>query len=219
MGRFAMESLDALLLMRMVERLLGLLAGGLCIVLGYRLFVKLPEKTDSSGKVVLPGGVSIWLSRVGPGIFFALFGAAIVAYSFTSTVKVTNEQNSPSPRVSTGTTAETPAASRQEIAAMSDRPTEQARREERQQQLMVLRGTLVDLNATIDHLGRDAASPDRDRLIVGLQMAKMLLLRGAWDAAWGDPVRFQSWINSGAVPPAPAGMDEPAGLYLAGQTR
>ena len=214
-----MESLDALLLMRMVERLLGLLAGGLCIVLGYRLFVKLPEKTDSSGKVVLPGGVSIWLSRVGPGIFFALFGAAIVAYSFTSTVKVTNEQNSPSPRVSTGTTAETPAASRQEIAAMSDRPTEQARREARQRQLMVLRGTLVDLNATIDRLGRDAASPERDRLVVGLQMAKMLLLRGAWDAAWGDPVRFQSWINSGAAPPAPAGMDEPAGLYLAGQTR
>ena len=102
---------------------------------------------------------------------------------------------------------------------MSDRTTEQARREARQQQLMVLRGTLVDLNATIDRLGRDAASPERDRLVVGLQMAKMLLLRGAWDAAWGDPVRFQSWINSGAVPPAPAGMDEPAGLYLAGQTR
>jgi hypothetical protein len=214
-----MDAVDALLLMRMVERLLGLLAGGLCIVLGYRLFVKLPEKTDSSGKVVLPGGVSIWLSRVGPGIFFALFGAAIVAYSFTSTVKVTNEQNSPSPRVSTGTTAETPTTSRQEIAAMSDRSAEPARREARQQQLMVLRGTLVDLNATIDRLGRDAASPERDRLVVGLQMAKMLLLRGAWDAAWGDPVRFQSWINSGAVPPAPAGMDEPAGLYLAGQTR
>jgi hypothetical protein len=214
-----MESLDALLLMRMVERLLGLLAGGLCIVLGYRLFVKLPEKTDSSGKVVLPGGVSIWLSRVGPGIFFALFGAAIVAYSFASAVKVTNEQTSPSPRASTGTTAETPATSRQEIAAMSDRSAEPARREARQQQLMVLRGTLVDLNATIDRLGREAASSERDRLVVGLQMAKMLLLRGAWDAAWGDPARFQSWINTGAVPPAPAGMDEPAGLYLAGQTR
>jgi hypothetical protein len=219
LGALGMDAVDALLLMRMVERLLGLLAGGLCIVLGYRLFVKLPEKTDSSGKVVLPGGVSIWLSRVGPGIFFALFGAAIVAYSFTSTVKVTNEQNSPSPRVSTGTTAETPTTSRQEIAAMSDRSAEPARREARQQQLMVLRGTLVDLNATIDRLGRDAASPERDRLVVGLQMAKMLLLRGAWDAAWGDPARFQSWINSGAAPPAPAGMDEPAGLYLAGQTR
>ena len=214
-----MEYLDALLLMRMVERLLGLLAGGLCIVLGYRLFMKLPDKTDSSGKVVLPGGVSIWLSRVGPGLFFALFGAAIVAYSFTSAVKVTNEQTGPSARAPACTAAETPATSRQEIAAMSDRSTEQARREARQQRLMVLRGTLVDLNATIDRLGRDAASPDRDRLIVGLQMAKVLLLRGAWDAAWGDPDRFQSWINSGALPPAPAAMDEPAGLYLAGQTR
>jgi hypothetical protein len=214
-----MESLDALLLMRMAERLLGLLAGGLCVVLGYRLFVKLPEKTDSSGKVVLPGGVSIWLSRVGPGIFFALFGAAIVAYSFASTVKVTNEQTGPSPRASTATTGEAPAISRQEIAAMSDRSAEPAKGEARRQQLMVLRGTLADLNATIDRLGRDAASPDRDRLVVGLQMAKMLLLRGAWDSAWGDPARFQSWINTGAVPPAPAGMDEPAGLYLADQTR
>jgi hypothetical protein len=163
--------------------------------------------------------VSIWLSRVGPGIFFALFGAAIVAYSFASTVKVTNEQSGPSPRASTATTGEAPATSRQEIAAMSDRSAEPAKGEARRQQLMVLRGTLADLNATIDRLGRDAASPDRDRLVVGLQMAKMLLLRGAWDSAWGDPVRFQSWINTGAVPPAPAGMDEPAGLYLAGQTR
>jgi hypothetical protein len=215
-----MDSPDALLLMRMVERLLGLLTGGLCILLGYRLFVKLPEKTDSSGKVVLPGGVSIWLSRVGPGIFFALFGAAIVAYSFTSTVKVSSEQTGPSSRAAAGTTSEVPTAtSRQEIAAMSDRSAVLAKREARQQQLMMLRGTLVDLNAAIDRLGRDAASPERDRLVAGLQMAKMLLLRGAWDSAWGDPDRFQSWINSGAIAPAPAGMDEPAGLYLAGQTR
>jgi hypothetical protein len=214
-----MESLDALLLMRMVERLLGLLAGALCIVLGYRLFVKLPEKTDSSGKVVLPGGVSIWLSRVGPGLFFALFGAAIVAYSFASAVKVTNEQTGPSPRASAGTTGEAPATSRQEIAAMSDRSAGAAKGEAREYALVELRGTLADLNATIDRLGRDSASPERDRLIGGVQKAKMLLLRGAWDPSWGDPARFQSWINSGAVPPAPAGMDEPAGLYLAGKTR
>src|SRR5438445_13716606 len=98
-GALRMESLDALLLMRMVERLFGLLAGALCVVLGDRLFINLPEKTDSSGKLVLPGGVSIWLSRVGPGIFFALFGAAIVAYSFASTVKVTSEQTGAASRV------------------------------------------------------------------------------------------------------------------------
>ena len=43
-----MDSVDAMLLMRMVERLLGLLSGALCVVLGYRLFINLPEKTDSS---------------------------------------------------------------------------------------------------------------------------------------------------------------------------
>ena len=209
-----MESLDALLLMRMVERLLGLLAGALCVVLGYRLFINLPEKTDSSGKVVLPGGVSIWLSRVGPGIFFALFGAAIVAYSFASTVKVTNEQAAP--RASTDAPAEALAMRRQEIAAMSARA---AKSDTTEQTLIALRITLADLNATIDRLGRDVAPPERDRLIAGLQNAKVLLLRSAWIPTWGDPTRFQSWINSGAILPAPSGMDEPAGLYLAGQTR
>lgn len=206
-----MESLDALLLMRMAERLLGLLTGGLCIVLGYRLFVMLPEKVDSTGKIVLPGGISIWLSRVGPGLFFALFGAAIVAYSFASTVRVMSEQ--------AGAPGEAAAASRQEVAAMSDRSASASRREARERQLVVLRRTMADLNANLDHVRHDAASPERDRLIAGLQTAKMLLLRGAWDTAWGDPARFQSWINSGAMLPAPAGMDEPAGLYHAGQSR
>ena len=213
-----MESLDALLLMRMTERLLGLLAGALCVVLGYRLFINLPEKTDASGKVVLPGGISIWLSRVGPGVFFALFGAAIVGYSFASTVKVTTEQASPSVKTSSGTIGQMPAISRQEIAAMSDRSGGPSRGEVREQQLTVLRGAMADLNATIVRLERDAVPPERDRLIGGLQTTKMLLLKGWWDPAWGDPARLQSWINSGAVLPAPAGMDEPAGLYLAGRS-
>jgi hypothetical protein len=211
-----MDSVDAMLLMRMVERLLGLLSGALCVVLGYRLFINLPEKTDSSGKVVLPGGVSIWLSRVGPGIFFALFGAAIVAYSFASTVRVTNEQSAASSQASSDTPGAALAMRRQEIAAMSARA---AKSDATEQMLNDLRGSMTDLNAAIDRLGRNVAPPERDRLVAGLQNAKVLLLRSAWIPAWGDPARFQSWINSGAILPAPAGMDEPAGLYLAGQTR
>ena len=88
-----------------------------------------------------------------------------------------------------------------------------------EQTIIELRGAMADLNATIDRVGRDTAPPERDRLIAGLQNAKVLLLRSAWVAAWGDPARFQSWINSGAQLPAPAGMDVPAGLYLAGQPR
>jgi hypothetical protein len=208
-----MEAVDVLLLMRMGERLLGLLAGVLCVVLGYRLFIRLPEKTDSAGKVVLPGGISIWMSRVGPGIFFALFGAGIVAYSFSSAVKVTNES---APTQVAPDAAAPVAMRRQEIAAMSGRA---ATTETRAETLLQLRAALADLNATIDRLNRDVSPPERDRLVAGVQNAKVLLLRAVWNPAWGDPARFQSWINSGAILPAPAGMDEPATLYLAGQTR
>ena len=158
-----MDSVDAMLLMRMVERLLGLLSGALCVVLGYRLFINLPEKTDSSGKVVLPGGVSIWLSRVGPGIFFALFGAAIVAYSFASTVRVTNEQSMMPSQASPDAPATAVALRRQEIAAMSARA---AKADTKEQMLIELRGSMTDLNAAIDRLGRDVAPPwahPRDR--------------------------------------------------------
>ena len=211
-----MESFDALLMTRMAERLLGLLAGVLCVVLGYRLFVRLPEKTDSAGKVVLPGGISIWMSRVGPGCFFALFGAAIVAYSFTSAVKVSDERLAPSARPAGDGQNEATALRKQEISAMTARS---ARSDNAEQTIAELRGAMADLNAAIDRLGRDTAPPERDRLIAGLQNAKVQLLRGAWVAAWGDPARFQAWINSGAQLPAPAGMDVPAGLYLAGQPR
>jgi hypothetical protein len=211
-----METVDALLLMRMAERLLGLLAGGLCVVLGYRLFIRLPEKADSSGKVILPGGVSIWLSRVGPGIFFALFGAAIIGYSFASTVRISEQTATPA--VQPSGAAATLASSRREISAMSGRSGLAATREEREEQLIYLRLTLANLNAAIDRLQRDTPSPERERLVAGLQGAKMLLLRGHWDTPWGDPARFQAWVNSGAVLPAPSGMDIPAGLYLTGQT-
>jgi hypothetical protein len=215
-----MEVVDALLLMRMAERLLGLLAGGLCVVLGYQLFIRLPDKADSSGKVILPGGVSIWLSRVGPGIFFALFGVAIIAYSFASTVRVSEQTaaQAPTPAVTTSA-AQALVSSRREISAMSDRSGQRATREEREEQLTYLRLTLANLNAAIDRLQRDTQPPERERLVAGLQGAKMLLLRNNWDAPWGDPARFQAWVNSGAVLPAPAGMDIPAGLYLTGQTR
>src|SRR4051812_39391121 len=77
-------------LTRMGERLLGVVIGGMSVYLGYSLFTKLPDKTDSSSKLILPGGISIWLSRVGPGLFFALFGAAIVLTAFTRGGQITS---------------------------------------------------------------------------------------------------------------------------------
>jgi hypothetical protein len=70
-----------LLQLRVIERVLAVVVGGMSVYLGYRLFIKLPEQKDSSGKVVLPGGISVFVSRIGPGVFFSLFGAAVVVVS------------------------------------------------------------------------------------------------------------------------------------------
>ena len=70
-----------LLQLRVIERVLAVIIGGMSIYLGYRLFIKVPRQKDSSGKVMLPGDISIFFSRIGPGVFFSLFGAAVVVVS------------------------------------------------------------------------------------------------------------------------------------------
>ena len=67
--------------MRMFERIATILVGALLILLGYNLFLKLPDLQDAKGNVKLPKNVSVYLSNIGPGAFFALFGSIIVAIS------------------------------------------------------------------------------------------------------------------------------------------
>ena len=73
---------------RHLERLVIALAGALAIWLGYRLFLSMPLAEKGTGKLQLPGGISIFISRVGPGVFFALFGAGVLAYGLHQAVSV-----------------------------------------------------------------------------------------------------------------------------------
>ena len=61
----------------MLERLLVVGFGGMSIYLGYKLFFHLPHQTDQKGEIELPG-MKVVLSRVGPGVFFLVFGAFIL---------------------------------------------------------------------------------------------------------------------------------------------
>src|SRR5262245_63937053 len=81
------------IILRAGERILAVFIGGLSMFLGYHLFLNLPNPTtDSEGKVMLPGGISIYLSRVGPGVFFALFGAIVVGMSFRYSIRYSKEE-------------------------------------------------------------------------------------------------------------------------------
>ena len=87
------------------QRTLGILIGGMLVYFGYRLFLSLPGKRGrdgGSGEFSLGGANKVKLSKVGPGVFFAIFGAGLIAYSFAKPMKVNipgatpSAQNSPS---------------------------------------------------------------------------------------------------------------------------
>lgn len=78
--------MDAITL-RMIERIMGVLIGGLSIYLGFYLFKIIPHSKTGEGKFTFPG-VSIHLFRTGPGVFFALFGCAIIYWSFSHPISV-----------------------------------------------------------------------------------------------------------------------------------
>jgi hypothetical protein len=76
-------------LARATERILLVLVGALAVYLGYSLFRHIPSVNKSEGKLALPGGVSIFLTRIGPGVFFAFFGIAVIGYSVAQPVRRT----------------------------------------------------------------------------------------------------------------------------------
>lgn len=75
--------------LRMLERLINVLIAGMSIYLGFRLFLSIPHSQSGEGKFTFPGG-SVHLMRTGPGVFFALFGCAIIYWSFSNIVKTSN---------------------------------------------------------------------------------------------------------------------------------
>lgn len=80
-------SINEIITIRLFERLIAVAIGGAAIYFGYRLFLLLPTQGDSSGKIQLPG-FSVILAKVGPGIFFAAFGAVIVYQSLVSPLTI-----------------------------------------------------------------------------------------------------------------------------------
>src|SRR3982750_4800455 len=87
-----MDPQTLVIVLRMAERIIGVIIGGLLIYFGYRLFLSLPGKRGgdgSSGDFAIPGGTKLKLSKVGPGVFFALFGAGLIVFSLTRSVSLT----------------------------------------------------------------------------------------------------------------------------------
>jgi hypothetical protein len=196
---------------RHLERLLIVIAGGLSIVLGYRMFLAIPRAgaDQGEGKIELPGGISVYVTRVGPGVFFALFGALILGLGLQHGLKL--EQRSEQRQATAATVSgEAPAV----VAVTEKRYSSLAAAGASAQQREAERTGALDTVAQLGRLAGALEAPaakltPQQRLDFGLALsdARMRLLASVWDERWGAYTEFVRWAQggeSGAPPPAAA---------------
>lgn len=185
MDQGSLGALLAVILSRSFERVLLVVAGGLAIYLGYRLFLAIPAADKSEGRITLPGGVSIFLTRIGPGVFFALFGCALIGYSASRPIDFT---------MPVGVAPVREAAAGQTVhysgfgqgmpvpTAEPDAATVVAR----------LNGYLDDMRQRLD------AQPASE-LAAAIRAAKLAVMERRWKPEWGDREAFARWVGAGAT--------------------
>ncbi len=199
---------------RHLERFMIVLAGTLSIVLGYRTFLAIPRRSEKGeGKLELPGGISIYVTRVGPGVFFALFGAAILAMGLYRGLSVEVREQGPGVVAAGGASTAAVTERRLSSAVPSAVPAE-----ERERQRAVALDTVAQLARLAVALdgpgGRSLTQQQRLDYGLALSDARMRLLADAWDErTWGPHAEFLRWVQNGETGPAPTRAAPAARAY------
>jgi hypothetical protein len=190
-------------LLRAVERLLAVIIGGLSVYLGYRLFLRIPEQKEGEGKIEFPGGASIFVTRVGPGVFFAMFGAAIVGLSLHKGIVVSQH----------GSDGQQVKSLYQGIGPTALAIAPEAHKLDQLQ----LRSHIEFLNALPTWVKADLGAAERREVAIRREEIKLLLMQTAWDQDWGSFEAFRLWVESGAQDPVPTTVSAAAQYFRAGQ--
>jgi len=194
-------------LIRGIERIISTLTGALLAYLGYRLFTVIPAKTDSKGKIILPGGISIYLSRVGPGVFFALFGAIIVSASFYFGLTIVSQDSNNNAHPDD----KAPSNVQMQISYLGAG-------ESIAQSRAHMQGDFVTINRFMAEI-KSKTSKDQwqsvDKAFSNLKVISMATVWGS-DGSWGSFVEFRKWIHSGEEDP-PEKIKKAADFYRAGR--
>jgi hypothetical protein len=190
------------------------LVGALSIYLGYSLFRHIPSTAKGAGlgegKIELPGGVSIFLTRIGPGVFFALFGIAVIGYSVTrpvnldvplapNTVASTTAASTPALHYS-GMTEADPVRNSALSAAVTGLPPDDV---------------VARLNGLYQNSQRQMNTVEAEALARLIRAAKFYVILGNWQPQWGDRAVFERWVREhgnedpppNLVPAATGGID------------
>jgi len=195
---------------RAIERIIATLAGVLFVYLGYRLFLKLPERTEGEGRFTLPGDISIYISRVGPGGFLGLFGTGIIiaCFYFSLTMyppqRVDSSEPNTAPRRGAplapgfiqylGGSGATLLMSRANVA-----------------------GDIYTLNQVRAGVRGNRIDVNPDDLEQAITRIKLALMWSIWGdgGEWGDYAKFRAWIENpkSKSQPIPPEFSEPAAFF------
>lgn len=168
----------------LVMRLLQVLAGVLLCILGYRLFQQVPT-SDGTAEVSLSDHLKFNLSKVGPGVFFALFGAAIMIQAINSPLRLERES---SPMASKSA----PTQERVLIAGQRDASVAEGVVLTTEQ----LTPQMRFLNGLAGLLRENLSIEQRVKFENDQREAKLALMAGTWDnKRWGDFTTFAAWAR------------------------
>lgn len=197
------------LVLRFLERITAVLIGGLAIYLGYHLFLRVPEHKDSAGKVMLPWNISVVMSRIGPGVFFALFGVIDVGIALVRPLEIGT------PGSLAGTDG------RASVRYLGDTVTDDkaARADAR----AFLRKQIAELNTIPRELRLDLPAQDRDSILRSIAKVKLALIKPVWGdptEGFGDVSEFEKWVLANEPKSSPpAGMAGALALYQYGASQ
>jgi hypothetical protein len=202
--------METMFTLRAIERMIGVLMGGISVFLGYRLFLNLPERTDGQGKFILPGGISVYLSRVGPGVFFALFGAGVIIASLYFSLRIgfpTKEMTAEQTKVAKSTS----------YSMSYSGGGAETLREARANVL----GDIFLLNKMPTVLRSDLNSKDRQDIERAIPRIKLALMQSVWGDGkdWGNYQEFKKWVEEGCSGVLPKAYDEAVKYYRRGEGR
>ena len=193
-----MDPQSLVIILRMVERILGVGLGGLLIYFGYRLFLDVRSKRGGdggSGDFSFAGGNKIKLSKVGPGVFFALFGAGLVLFSLTRTVSLTTTGPAPAAaRVTPESTKESPVIATTTVKFIGATGTPETD-QERQRRREEIQQDIVTLNRALER----AHGAERGELERAITRSKLALMEPLWADDWGDLADFRDWLEKGGA--------------------
>jgi hypothetical protein len=206
MDQAQFESFMVVVLARATERILLVLVGALAIYLGYSLFRQIPSTAKGSalgeGKIELPGGVSIFVTRIGPGVFFALFGIAVIGYSVTRPVNL----DFPGATTVASTTSGLHYSSMTEVDTMRNSAASVAGPEP---------GDVVArLNGLFQNAQRQMNTVEAEDLARMIRAAKFSVVLANWQPQWGDRAVYERWMREHGNEDPPANLVPAATLIF-----